>query len=178
MEKSLKHTPYPYSKENIYIWNLTNTRLFVNDSTTFVRVRPSHLYQKNKQKKLYITDFNLYQKLFINPGTNLYQGTNPGTTVCTRPAQYKKKKFRKSNALSLEQGPIQEDVFFVILKKVPLLYPPDPNIEAAIRFWKILCGEVSPKTVLKTESERKFQGGSFYRKKKNFLKKLRIGLVA
>ena len=106
VEKSLKHTPYPYSKENIYIWNLTNTRLFVNDTTTFVRVRPFHLYQKNKQKKLYITGFNLYQKLFINPGTNLYQGTNPGTTVCTRPAQYKKKKFRKSNALSLEQGPI------------------------------------------------------------------------
>ena len=106
VEQSPKHTPYPYTKENIYINFLTNTRHFVNASTTFVRVRPSHLYQKNKQKKLYRTNFNLYQTLFINPGTNLYQGTNPGTTVCTRPAQYKKKKFRKSNALSLEQGPI------------------------------------------------------------------------
>ena len=137
VEKSLKHTPYPYSKENIYIKKLTNTRLIPNATTTFVRVRPSHLYQKNKQKKLYITDFNLYQKLFINPGTNLYQGTNPGTTVCTRPAQYKKKKIQEIQCfITWTRSHLRRRVF-CHFKKSTIIVSPRSQYWGSYSFLKI-----------------------------------------
>ena len=168
VEKSLKHTPYPYRKENIYIKKFTNTRLIPNASTTFVRVTPSHLYQKNKQKKLYINDFNLYQKLFINPGTNLYQGTNPGTTVCTRPAQYKKKNSGNPMLYHLNKVPFKKTCFLSFLKKYHYCIPQIPILRQLFVFEKNCVAKFLQKRFEKRNLKGNFKADLSTAKKKTF----------